>query len=232
MMDNQNSNYTRDCPVETKFHTLQPWLDEILGSIRKDIKTDYLPGSATFYRTYFKNRPQSRLKVDEIHAAFKKELLAGNEEMSEWVVNRWVFKHADVYRHFQERLFEINPDFSSIQILSQQESEQVLNGAKEALGAKNIYFFSVLNDVVFPRVVLDRLREEALAEAQRFEEEEKIEIQQADLAKIVERQQRDIVRITEKYEQKLAGVLKKYSSDTEALKRQVRSLQQKLGEKV
>src|SRR4051812_29479910 len=86
--------------METKFHTLQPWLEEILGSIRKDIKTDYLPGSATFYRTHFGSRPQNRLTIEEINAAFIKELLAGNEEMAEWVVNRWVFKHGDVYRYF------------------------------------------------------------------------------------------------------------------------------------
>lgn len=214
-----------------KFHTLQPWLEEILSAIKKDIKNDYLPADAALYRAYFGNRPLNRLASEEILMAFSKELLQGNEEMAEWVVNRWVFKHGDVYRHFAERLIPINTDFDSIQELTHEESEAVLKGAIEAFGAKQVYFFSLLNGVVFPPAVLERLKKSAEAEHASKQTQEQTESEEKELAKIRERHQREIARLTDKYEQKLSGVQKKYTVDTEALKKQVRALQQKLNGK-
>jgi hypothetical protein len=211
-----------------KFQTLQPWLDEILNAIKKDIRTDYLPGDATFYKARFGSRPLNRLNSEEINQAFSDELVKGNEGMGEWVVNRWVFKHGEVYTHFAQRLSKINEDFNAIQTLTSKQSEEILAGAVEAFGAKPVYFFSVLNGVVFPKETLEKLRKRA-EEANKKEVSEASEAaQQLDLAKTIERHEREMSRMTEKYEQKLAGVLKKYTIETEALKKQVRALQLKL----
>ncbi len=213
--------------MTTKYHALQPFLEEILGSIRKDIKTDYLPGSAAFYRSQFGSRPISRLTSEEINAVFVKELLAGNEDMSEWVVNRWVFKHGEVYSHFAERLAAVNPNFDAIDSLSIEESRKILAGTKEAFGAKSIYFFAMLNGVVFPESIFAELRMDAETEEAKQKVEEATTNERLELAKILERHEREIARITDKYEQKLAGVLKKYTTDIEALKAQVRALQKR-----
>jgi hypothetical protein len=213
------------------FHRLRPWLNEIIASIKKDIKTDFLPGSPAFYRTHFGNRPQSRLSFEEIQEVFTKELLAGNEEMAEWVVNRWVFKHGDLYTHFAERMMGINPQFDEITELNVGQSEQILKGAVETFGAKPVYFFSVLNQVVFPASIFDRLKSAAEAETASQEKEEAVATQTQDFSKLVERHQREIQRLNEKYEQKVAGVLKKYTLDTEALKKQIRALQKQLSAK-
>ncbi len=216
--------------MTTKFHALQPWMDEILLEIKKEIKTDYLPKDGPFYKTHFGSRPINRLTTEEINAAFVKELLQGNEEMSEWVVNRWVFRHGDLYRHFAERLSKINDDFDAIQSLTIEQSESILAGGSETFDPKKIYFFSMLNSVVFPPAILERLRKQAEESQVRQEQEAIASQKEYDLAKAIERHEREMARVTEKYEQKLAGVLKKYTTDVEGLKKQVRSLQQKLNE--
>ena len=213
--------------MTTKYQTLQPFLGEILDSIRKDIKTDYLPGSASFYRTHFGSRPINRLNSEEINAVFIKELLAGNEDLSDWVVNRWVFKHGDVYRHFAERLSRINADFDAIEHLSVEQSQTILAGAKEGFGAKATYFFAMLNGVVFPEAIFAELKKGAEEEYVQQKEEKQKEDQMLEVAKIIERHEREMARMVDKYEQKLAGVLKKYTTDVEALKAQVRALQKK-----
>jgi hypothetical protein len=217
--------------MDTTFQQLRPWLNEITLAIKKDIKTDFLPGSHAFHRTYFGNRPQSRLSFEEIQEAFAKELLQGNEEMAEWVVNRWVFKHGDLYTHFAERMMAINPQFDEIVEFTLPQSEQVLKGAAEAFGAKAVYFFSILNKVVFPASVLERLRAAAAAEVSAEKSEAVANEQAQDLSKLVERHSREMSRLNEKFEQKIAGVLKKYTLDVDALKKQVRALQQQLAAK-
>ena len=205
--------------MKKAFQSLEPWLDEILLCIKKDIKTDYLPGTPLFFRTHFGNRPLIRVTFEEIQKAFAKELLEGNDEMAEWVVNRWVFKHGDLYSHFAERLVAIDPDFDALQELTQEQSEKVLAGALEKFGVKAVYFFSVLNKVVFPAAVFDQLRKLVEKEVAAAPAD-----QTNDLAKLIERHQREIAR----YEDKIAGVLKKYTNDVDALKKQVRALQHKL----
>ena len=145
------------------FQTVEPWIFQILGEIKKDIKTEHLGSDPVFYRMYFGNRPQNRLTAEEIFEGYAKELLKGNEELSEWVVNRWVFKHGDLYRHFADGLSEVNPEFGAIKELSAEESEEILEGAGEVFGAVDVYLFSVLNGVVFPKAVLERLRRAAEA---------------------------------------------------------------------
>jgi hypothetical protein len=213
--------------MTNKYHTLQPFLGEILGSIRKDIKTDYLPGSMAFCRAHFGSRPIARLSNEEINTVFIKELLAGNGEMSEWVVNRWVFKHGEVYQHFAARLAKVNPDFDAIASLTTEESQKILAGASESFSAKTVYFFAMLNGVVFPEPIFADLRKQAEAEEAQQKTEAEAAGEQLELAKLIERHEREIARLTEKYEQKLAGMLKKYTTDTEALKAQVRALQKK-----
>lgn len=214
--------------MTTKYHTLRPWLDEILTAIKRDIKNDYLPGDPAFCKASFGNRPLNRLTPEEINAAFVKELLQGNEEMDQWVVNHWVFKHGDVYDHFAERLSKINEDFDAIEKLTLAESEAILAGAVESFGAKPVYLFSVLNGVVFPEEVVARLQKLAEESAVREKKEAAIAAEQLELNKLKEHYQRELARLNEKYDAKVAGVVKKYTLETEALKKQVRALQLKL----
>ena len=157
-------------------------------------------------------------------AAYEKELLQGNEGLAEWAVNRWVFKHGDLYNHFAERLSRVNPDFSEIKELNWEQSEAILEGATDAFGAIPVFLFSVLNGVVFPAQLVDQLRKAAEAEKGAQEKKVKEEGEKESLEKIIAAHQREIARMHDK----ITGVQKKYTTDTEALKKQIKILQKKL----
>ncbi|MBS0625862.1 MAG: hypothetical protein JSS32_07420 [Verrucomicrobia bacterium] len=213
--------------MNNKFETLRPWLKDILSSIKRDIKADYLPADKIFYRAHFGNRPLNRLSADEIYAAFEKELLAGNESLAEWVVNHWVFQHGELYDHFAEQLSQINPEFDEVKELTEAQTTKILAGT-EAFGAIQTYLFSVLNAVVFPASTFEKLRQAAILEKSQREEAEASQSAKESLEQTIEIQQREIARLQDKCESKVAGVLKKYTTDTEALKKQIKALQQKL----
>ena len=214
--------------MKNTFQILEPWLPEILHIIKNEIKTDHLSKNPSFYRTYFGSRPVNRLTNEEIGAAYQKELLEGNEELGEWVVNRWVFNHGEIYRHFADRLVQINPDFDAIKSLDEGQSEQILSGAPESFGALPTYIFSILNGVVFPESVLSRLRRRAESEEIVRKEEEKEAAEKENLEQVLTRHKREMTRLQEKCEDKIAGVVKKHATDVEALKKQIRALQQKV----
>ncbi|MBX9744331.1 MAG: hypothetical protein K2X08_03875 [Chlamydiales bacterium] len=213
--------------MNNKFEILRPWLKDILISIKKDLKMDYLPGDKIFYKKYFGNRPLNRLTNEEIFEAVEKELIEGNDSLGEWAINRWVFNHGDIYTHFAEKLGQIRPDFNELSELTQEESEEILKGA-ESFGAIDVYLFAQLNEVVFPAKIFELLKGAALSAKETFLLEEASKEEKLGLEQIIERQQREIIRIQEKCENKIAGVLRKYQTDTEALKAQIRALQKKL----
>jgi hypothetical protein len=214
--------------MSNQFESLQGWIPEVLNAIKKDIKTEHLSSDPVFYKTYFGNRPQNRLTTDEIFAAYEKELLKGNADLADWIVNRWVFKHGDVYSHFAERVGEINPNFEEIQSFDEPQSEKILKGALESLGAVPVFLFSILNGVVFPDSIIQKLRAAAEKEKAQLQKEETVEAERQALEQIVAQHQREMNRLHEKYENRVAGIQKKYTTDTEALKKQIRALQQKL----
>ncbi len=210
---------------QNKFFLAQPWIREILALLKKELKTEHLPGHREFHLHHFSNRPLHRISLEELIAVYERELLKGDQALGDWVVSRWICKHGDVYHHFSERLGEITEDFSSLTVLSESDSERILAGAKEAFGPVVLYLFSLLNGVVFPETVMDRLRIDAslFQETQKKNEEELIETKT--LQSLKEHHDRELRRLKEKYEGKLAGLEKKYTLDTEMLKKQIRSLQ-------
>lgn len=209
------------------FITIQPWIGQILQEIKKDIKTEHLPADKHFYKEHFGSRPLNRLTSEEINAVYEKELLAGNENLSEWVVNRWVFKHGDIYQFFAEELSKINPNFQEIELIPDADAESMLARAK-SFGAQSIYLFAELNEVVFSQKFFEQLRLAAEEERKDLREQEEKKGAQESLEQLLERTKREMARLQERYETKLAGVQRKYQTDVDALKKQIRSLQQKL----
>jgi hypothetical protein len=214
--------------MKNKFQTIQIWIPAILSEIKKEIRTEHLASSPTFMRTHFGHRPLNRITNEEIFTIYEKELLTGSPDLEDWVINRWVFKHGDVYQHFAERLSQIHPDFGSITSLDLSQSEKILEGASQAFGALPVYLFAYLNGVVFPEAVFEKLK----IAAEKEETSKKLENQQREeqknLLEAVEQAKKDIFTLHQKYENKMAGLLKKYATDTEGLKKQIRSLQQQL----
>lgn len=217
---------TRGFSMIEIFKTLQPWLPQVLYTIKKEIKNEHLSKSPGFYKVHFGNRPLNRLTNEEICSAYEKELsLGNNQEMAEWVVNRWVFRHGDIYQHFADRLSQINPEFSEIKTLDDQMSEKVLAGAPEKFGSLPIYIFTILNGVVLSSAAIEKLRLNAEKEEASKKANEAATSKQASLEEMIESQKTEILRLEKKYEEKLAGVVKKHATDVEALKKQIRALQ-------
>ncbi|HSX10445.1 MAG TPA: hypothetical protein VLF94_01835 [Chlamydiales bacterium] len=210
--------------MENQFQTLQNWTQVVLDAIKKDLKNDHLPSDPVFTKTYFGNRPLNRLTTEEIFAAYEKELLQGNEDIAAFVVNRWVFKHGDLYQHFAERLSQINPDFDEIKTLTDAETDRVLAGSVESFGAIPTFLFAVLNGVVFPQPAIERLRKAAETEKAALEKQEQKDFEQQSMDKLIGAHKREVARLQAKIE----GVQKKYTTDTEALKKQIKALQKKL----
>ncbi len=218
--------------MKEKFQTIQPWLFQVLSTIKKEIKTEHLSKSPVFYKVHFGNRPLNRLTNEEIYAVYEKELLKGeDEDIREWVINRWVFRNGDIYQHFAERLSQIHPDFEEIKNLDDTQSEQILAGSVESFGALPVYLFTILNGVVISPRVLQSLKEAAEKEETRQKEEAEEAKRSENLEQLLERQKNEILRAEKKYEDKLAGVMKKHAIDVASLKNQIRSLQQKLNSK-
>jgi len=217
--------------MQKQFQKVQPWISSILSEIKKEIKVDHLPSNPSFTRTHFGNRPLSKLTTEEIFAAYEKTLLAGDTELGEWVVSRWVFKNGEIYVHFEGKLSEISEDYSTLTELTGDQSEKILEGAIEKFGALQTYLFSVLNEVVFPETVFQKLRTQTEKEEAEKKQIEKSALEERGLGRTIENHQREMIRLQEKYENKIAGIMKKYSVDMAALKKQIRSLQQQLNTK-
>lgn len=208
------------------FKILHPFIPHVLGAVKKEIKTEHLLNSPVFYRAHFGTKPLSRLTVEEIFAVYEKELLNGNSELAEWVMSRWIFKQGDLYNHFANKLSELHPNFEEIKEITEAQAEYILEGAADTFGPINLYLFSILNGVVFPEVVLTRLKTAAETAAQASQPAPVSSSENVE--QLLARHQREIAKLEEKCEQKIAGVMKKYTTDTEALKKQIRSLQQQL----
>ena len=214
--------------MQNQFEIIQPWIPVVLSAIKREIRMDHLANSPSFVRAHFGTRPVNRLTAEEIFPVYVKELLKGDAELSEWVINRWVFNHGDLYSHFAERLEAINADYDAIKSLTEEESEKILDGACLRFGALPVYLFSVLNQVVFPQSVFDRLRRIAEAEELNQKEETLEKEERQNFEQMKERLTREMNKMQEKYESKIVGVMKKYTTDTEALKKQIRALQRQL----
>ncbi len=209
------------------FHAVRPWIPDILHAIKKDLKADHLAVDKIFYKAHFGARPLNKLTLEEIFKVYEKELIEGNQELIEWAVNRWVFKHGDLYQRFASQLSEIHPEFYTIEALTEEQSERLLAALSDS-SASEVYLFSHLNGVVFPESIFERLRIAAEKESEAAKAAELKERAEESVEKELERLRRDAGRLKEKYEDKLAGVQRKYQTDIEALKKQIRSLQQKL----
>ena len=214
--------------MQNQFLIIQPWIPQVLTAIKREIRTDHLANSPVFSKTHFGNRPFNRLTAEEIFMAYEKDLLAGDEELSEWVVNRWVFKHGDLYTHFAERLEAINSEYDEIKSLTEEESKKILEGSSQKFGALATYLFSVLNRVVFPQTIFDQLRKSAEEEESTQQAEAEGAAAKLNFEQMKARFEKDMARMQEKYESKVAGVMKKYTTDVEALKKQIRALQKQL----
>lgn len=218
----------KETGYQEKIEMLTPWMDEIVESIKKDLKQDHLKADRQFCKKYFLGKNPAQVTTPEMAAAYRADILAGNVALGEFIATRWLLKNTDIYGYFEEALKKVTRDFELLSELPLELSQTLMQSSVKQYGAKKTYLFAVFNSVVFPQAVYVKLKE--LAQAQASEEGALQSAQHAEQSLIATqaKYEQQIAALTDKYEKKLSGLQRKYVTDTEALKKQIATLQKKL----
>jgi hypothetical protein len=220
----------KNITYKEKFALLKNWMPAIVESVKKDLRTEHLKKDWAFVKQHFPGKNLNKLTSEELAQVYNNviENSENGEELAEFISNRWLLKHTELYYFFEKELTKISPDFNELEKLEKNQSMEIIEGAIQEFGAPDTYLFSVLNSVVFPKEAYDILAARAETcvkqdevEAQALAEKQSLE----DLQRSYEQQ---IARLTDKYEKKLSGLQKKYHIDTESFKKQIVALQRKL----
>lgn len=212
----------KETTYQEKIPLVEPWMEEIIDSVKRDLKTEHFKKDRTFCNRYFMGRQMNQVPNKELGQAYIQDIQEGNIALAEFIATRWLLKHTDIYGFFEMEFKKITNDFESLKTLDPALAQQLKSDAVKKFGATRTFLFSLFNCVVFSDEVYQELREAALQEKGMQKEEEKI----LDDEKMKERYERKIAALTDRYEKKLSGFQKKYLQDTEMLKKQLRALKE------
>lgn len=156
-MTTQQQSYAEKFALLEPFHTL------IFTDIKKELRDEHLRTDRGFYKRNFAPKELKALTVDDFMRVYPKYIADGFEELSDFIANRWLLRHLDIYNFYEARLQKYSQDFDKIQELEKPFAEQLLKDSVAAFGAKNSYIFAVLNSVAFPQDLFNELRSHATA---------------------------------------------------------------------
>jgi len=223
----------KESTYKEKFSLLKNWIPTLIESVKKDLKNEHLKKDPVFLKKYFSNKNLGKLTTEELVEGYQRALVEDEiaEHIAEFISNRWLMNHGDVYHYFEEQLRQINPEFQEIESIEQQKAQHIMEGAMRQFGAPETYLFAVINSVAFPEVIYTQLSKHADEEAKSntIKAEEALNHQKSELTQRAFEEQ--IARLTDKFEKKLLGLQKKYQLDMEGMKKQVAILQRKLNDK-
>ena len=215
----------KNATYATKFEMLKDFIPFIVIGIKKDLKNEHLKENKAFLRTYFENTSLQRLTNEDLIKGYSEALGKEGEGFGEFISTRWVLKNGDMYHFFESCLRVLDPNFSDLEILELDKSQELQKKASAEFGHIRTYIFSVLNSVVYPKEVFDELDKLAHEEMGNIDKTEKQEVEERTIKALEAKHEREIRRLKDKCEKKLSGLQKKYCVDVEKLKKQIRSLQ-------
>jgi hypothetical protein len=220
----------KESTYKEKFAMLQPWMTLIIETTKKDLKNDHLKRDPAFVRQYLPGKNAAKLTTEEMVNAYTKVIAEGEkgEELAEFIANRWMLKHSDIYHYFEQELSKINPNFSEIKDIDKQTATKIMEGAVQQFGSIATYLFCIFNSVVFPEDVYKQLGSHASEAALEKKAENQKNTEEASLEALKRNHEQQMARIIDKYEKKILGLQKKYILDVETLKKQIANLQRKL----
>lgn len=217
----------KDSTYKEKFAILKMWMPSIVETVKKDLKNDHLRRDFQFYKTYFNTKNFNKLTTEELVEAYSKALEeeVNVEELGEFIANRWLLKNTEIYHFFEERLRKVSENFTDLVEIDMDTSNAIVNDAIKEFDAPKTYLFSVMNSVVFPKALYERLEKEALKAMEEQKKEAESAVEHKNWESKERALQQEISRLKDKYEKKLLGMQKKYDQDTTMLKKQVANLQ-------
>lgn len=213
-----------------KIAIVAPWLPAIVDAIKRDLKQEHLARDWGFAKQYFPGKNPNKLTAEEMHPAYSQAVANSEkgEELAEFISNRWLLKHSDLYYYFEKELSALSPNFSDLEEIDAATAKRLMHGAVEQYGALNTYLFCVFNSVVFPKEIFQEMSTKAAAAESQKKVDAEILKEKQTLQEMKASFEQQLARQEDKYEKKLAGLQKKYHTDIEALKKQIASLQRKV----
>ncbi len=205
---------------------LSPFHFQIFSSVKKDCKSEHLALDNQFLKKHFTGKLIAKITVEDLLLVYPKVIDEGHEQLAEFIANRWLLKHMDLYHLFENELKKINPQFDQITEISECDAKAILEMALKDANPVTCYIFCTLNLVAIPLGVLKDLEEKALSYIAACSKSLEQSAEKCTNHSTLE----DVQKICEKYEKKLAGMQKKYVTDTGILKKQVSILQQRIHE--
>jgi len=142
---------------QAKIQKLQPWFSKLVFEIKKDVKGELFTKYPKIYQRHFSKTYFAKLPFEELAAPLLKEVLAGDENLAEWICSLWVVKNEEMYNFFAQRLILINPDFEKIETLTEAQGESLMKDGVAQFGPVKTYLFSILNSVAFPETILNKM---------------------------------------------------------------------------
>jgi hypothetical protein len=223
----------KNATYREKFADLQEWAPIIIESVKKDLKNDHLKKDFYFTKKFLASKNFQKATTDELATAYQQAIAEeeNGEEIGEFIASRWLLKNSELYHFFEQQLSKIDSNFTDLEELSSEHSQELIQASNAQFGAPQTYLFAVLNSVVFPEASFQALRKQAKETNQQQTEATKTQQEQQSVESMRAGFEREVNRLTDKYEKKLAGLQKKYLVDMETLKKQVSQLQRKLQDK-
>ncbi len=220
----------KDATYKEKCSMLKSWMPQIIESIKKDLKHEHLKNDFKFVKKYFSGKNINKASTEEFVEAYLSALEQEEnaEEIAEFVTNRWLHKNAELYEYFEKALSKISPNFTELHEIEPHQSQEIIEGSIGHFGAPRTYLFSVMNSVVFPKEVYEKLDKRAIEAQHKSEQEEAAQQKQLAYEDLKQHYEEQIARLKDKYEKKLSGMERKYFQDTESLKKQLASLQKRV----
>ncbi|WP_039385124.1 hypothetical protein [Neochlamydia sp. TUME1] len=220
----------KDATYKEKSTMLISWMPQIIEEVKKDLKHEHLKNDFKFVKKYFLGKNLNKLTNEEIVNAYTLALEQeeNGEKIAEFIINRWLLKNAELYDYFEGALLQISNDFTQLTEIDADKSQQIVEGAVSQYGAVRTYLFSVMNSVVFPKEIYEKLNKRAEEEQKALAAVEDAQDEHLSQQSLKDYYEEQIARLADKYEKKLIGMQKKYIQDTESLKKQMALLQKRL----
>ena len=197
-----------------KFSLISPWFSEVIAEIKQQLKSEHLSLDPTFVRMHFHGLPLHRISQDEMRAVYLREILSGNNQIAEFVMNRWLFKNLPLYKFFEMRLEKLFSNLESIQVIEDDKARPIIQEALASFSLGKIFCFIALNEVLISDVLFREIQKQAIEELScSIEKNEKQEMPEK------MRFEEELKKAKEKFERKIEELQKKHSQEIKALQK-------------
>ena len=195
-----------------KFSLISPWFSDVISEIKQQLKSEHLSLDPSFVRKHFHGLPLHRISQEEMRAVYLREIFSGNDQISEFVMNRWLFKNLPLYKFFESRLEQLFTSIESIRTIEDEQARAIIQEARKDFPLGKIFCFVTLNEVLFSEVLYREMQKEALEElSQVMAEQEKREVSEKKTF------DDELKKMKEKYESKIEELKKKHAQEVKSL---------------